>query len=131
MNKFILPMVVAILLVGGAIFLVSGGQKETKKETKPNVTVVDGTQIIEIKAKGGYLPRRSVATAGLPTILRVNTIGTFDCSAVISIPSLKINATLPPSGTTDFDLGAPPVGLLSGSCGMGMFPFEIGFEDKD
>ncbi len=93
-----------------------------------NVSVVDGKQIIEIDARGGYSPRRSTAKAGLPTILRFKTSGTFDCSSSIRIPSLNISKILPQTGTTDVEVGSQNIGKLQGSCGMGMYPFEIDFE---
>jgi hypothetical protein len=92
-----------------------------------NVSVVDDVQIVELQAKGGYWPRKSVAQAGVPTILRFNTKGTFDCSSYIRIPSLKIAKALPQTGQTDIDLGIQEKGVFRGSCGMGMYPFEIEF----
>jgi hypothetical protein len=92
-----------------------------------NVSVEGGVQIIDLRAKGGYSPRTSVATAGIPTVIRFNTNGTYDCSAAVSIPSLKIQKLLVPSGTTDMDIGTPIAGILQGSCSMGMYPFEIEF----
>ena len=89
---------------------------------------MDGKQIIEIKAKGGFLPRESVAKAGITTVLRLNTNGTFDCSSSVRIPSMNISKVLPSTGTTDIDLGSPNVTTLHGSCGMGMYPFEIKFQ---
>lgn len=97
-------------------------------EIENNVSILDGKQIVEIKAKGGYLPVRSVAKAGIPTILRVNTNGTFDCSSSIRIPSMDISRNLPMSGITDIDIGIQPVGFFHGTCGMGMYPFEIDFQ---
>jgi plastocyanin domain-containing protein len=120
-------MVIAVLALGGYIVSNLGGQ-----ETGPapstlgsNVSVVDGTQIITLSAKGGYQPKRSVAAAGLPTILRVNTNGTFDCSSALRIPSLKVSENLPMNGTTDIKLGTLSAGTIPGNCGMGMYPFEI------
>jgi len=98
------------------------------EENFNNVSIVDGKQIIEIRAKGGYVPVHSVAKAGIPTILRVDTNGTFDCSSTIRIPSMKINQNLPMSGTTDIDLGVQKIGIFQGTCGMGMYPFDIKFE---
>jgi len=94
-----------------------------------NVSVVDGKQIIEIRAKGGYQPRKSIAKAGMPTILRFNTNSTFDCSSLIRIPSLDISKALPQTGTTDIDIGVSQVGELNGACGMGMYPFEVDFQN--
>ena len=128
MNKTVLSIIVAIVLIGGAVALTKIGPKDGSDAIPNNVFIVDGKQIIEIKAKGGYIPRKSIATAGLPTILRFNTKGTVDCSMVVLIPSLGISKNLPISGVTDIDLGAPAVGKLAGSCGMGMFPFELDFE---
>ena len=93
-----------------------------------NVSIIDGTQIIEIKAKGGYTPKESIAKAGIPTIIRFNTNGTFDCSSSVRIPSMNIFKNLKPSGTTDIDLGTQKTGKIPGSCGMGMYPFKIEFK---
>ncbi len=93
-----------------------------------NVTIVDGKQIIEINAKGGYQPRKSIAKAGIPTIIRFNTKGTFDCSSSVRIPSMNISKLLPQTGSTDIDIGSGKLGTLQGSCGMGMYPFEVEFQ---
>ncbi len=97
-------------------------------EANNNVTTQDGKQVIVLTAKGGYTPRRSTAKAGVPTVLRVDTNGTFDCSIAIRIPELKLGKNLPPTGKTDIDLGSPKAGLLTGTCSMGMYPFEIDFQ---
>lgn len=122
---FLITIFVGIILLGGGFLLLQ--QQSVPEAVANNVTIVDGTQIIEITAKGGYLPRISSATAGLPTVLRFNTRGTFDCSSAIRIPSLNITSNLPPSGATDISVGTPQAGTLQGSCGMGMYPFEIQF----
>ncbi len=128
----ILSVLVAGLIIGGAIYFSGKSPSEPREEIQVenvnNVSIVDGKQIVEIKAKGGYQPRKSVAKAGLPTILRFNTHGTFDCTSVVSIPSMNINQNLPPSGITDIDLGTQKVSTLQGTCGMGMYPFDIKFE---
>ena len=117
------------LLIVGAILWV-GNNKErdvSPKENPNNVVVVDGKQIITIKAKGGFTPDVSIAKAGLPTVLRFETSGTFDCSASVRIPSLNISKVLPQFGSTDIDIGVPAVVYLEGSCGMGMYPFQVDF----
>jgi plastocyanin domain-containing protein len=81
-----------------------------------------------LRAKGGFSPIHSIAKANIPTILRVDTEGTFDCSSVIRIPSLDLSENLPMSGTTDIDIGVQKVATLDGTCGMGMYPFDIKFE---
>lgn len=121
-------IIIAGVIIGGAILLMSSrGGVPSQQENIQNVSIVDGKQIVEIKAKGGYTPRISKAKAGIPTILRFNTNGTFDCSASVRIPSMSISQVLPNSGSTDIDLGNPKVGIVQGTCGMGMYPFEINF----
>lgn len=139
-NSTGISIIVAGLLIAGAIYITSNknqtqstsqddnkSEKERQNENIQNVSIVEGKQIIEIKAKGEYTPRRSIAKAGIPTIIRFNTSGTFDCSSFVRIPSMNISKILPNSGITDIDIGNQPVGTLQGSCGMGMYPFEIQF----
>lgn len=130
MNKIILSIIVALSLIaiGFMVARKPVGNVDSTAAQNYNVKMEGGTQIVELKAKGGYIPRVTLAKAGVPTILRMNTNGTFDCSSSIRIPSLNISKNLPPSGLTDIDLGTQPVGTFQGSCGMGMYPFEIIFE---
>jgi plastocyanin domain-containing protein len=93
-----------------------------------NVSIVNGRQIIEITARGGYYPGVSTAKAGIPTIIRFKTNGSFDCSSSVRIPSLNFSKLLPQSGNTDVDAGSPSPGKLLGTCGMGMYRFEIDFQ---
>ena len=129
MKGIIIALAIAVALIWGAVALSNKKPKIESMINENNVTMVDGKQIIEIKAKGGYSPRRSVAKAGVPTILRVNTNGTLDCSSAIRIPTMNIGKNLPMSGTTEIDLGNPKIGILQGACGMGMYPFEIDFQN--
>lgn len=119
------------LIIAGAIVLVNSNNNDrpvvVDNQNADNVSIVDGKQIVEITAKGGYYPRVSAAKSGTPTTLRFNTRGTFDCSAAVRIPKLNITEYLPQSGVTDIDLGTQPRGTLQGTCGMGMYPFEIEF----
>ena len=129
MKATLISIFAVSMLIGGTFLLnrdnnqVSGGSQVIN-----NVSIVDGKQIIEIHAKGGYSPRSSVAKAGLPTILRFDTSGTFDCSSSVRIPSMNISKILPQTGSTDIDIGSKQVSILSGTCGMGMYPFEVNFK---
>ncbi len=131
MNKTALSIIGASLLIGGAILL-SGLRSDG--ETSPtaqvnNVSVSDGKQIVEIGAKGGYSPKRSIAKADTPTILRMKTNGTFDCSSAVSIPSMQFEKNLPASGVTDIEIPAQKAGTtLQGLCSMGMQRFEVAFQ---
>ena len=93
-----------------------------------NVSIVDGKQIISINAKGGYFPRMTIAKAGIPTVIKMNTRGTFDCSAALTIPNLSYRKVLPPSGETLIDVPPQQVGTsMRGLCGMGMYNFTVNF----
>lgn len=132
----------ALVLAGVAIFSAMyfsnnnqdyvGVEKNIKEniieENINNVSVVDDKQMIVLKAKGGFSPIHSIAKAGIHTILRLDTNGTFDCSSVVRIPSLNISENLPLSGSTDIDIGEQKIGTLQGTCGMGMYPFDIKFQ---
>ncbi|MEK7538766.1 MAG: sulfite exporter TauE/SafE family protein [Patescibacteria group bacterium] len=94
-----------------------------------NVSVIDGKQIITMKAKGGYTPSRTTANAGLPTVLQVETDSTFDCSSAFTIPSLKISKNLPPSGVTAIEIPPQKAGtVLDGRCVMGTYSFVLKFK---
>jgi sulfite exporter TauE/SafE len=99
----------------------------TPVNSSSNVGIVNGVQIIELKVKGGYSPQKSVAQANVPTIIKFETNATYDCSSSIIIPSLNITKYLPQTGSTDINIGSQSVGIFRGSCGMGMYPFEVDF----
>lgn len=125
MKATIVAVIVAVVIIGGAFMISKGGSKDVSAN---NVSMVDGKQVIEISAKGGYHPLKSVAKAGIPTVLRFDTNGTFDCSSSVRIPSMDISQTLPQTGTTDIDLGIPTVASIQGTCGMGMYRFTLDFQ---
>ena len=130
MKGTVISVIVAVVLIGGT-FMLTKGNSQTQADTQVatnNVTVVDGKQIIEISTKGGYQPRKSIAKAGIPTIIRFDTNGTFDCSSSVRIPSMNISKVLPQTGSTDIDVGTQKIATLQGTCGMGMYPFEIEFK---
>ena len=127
MKANIIASIIAVAIIGGAYFFVDGttssGSTNTNSKvaqvenTAPvhNVNIVNGKQIIEIKAKGGYQPRKSIAKAGIPTILRFDTSGTFDCSSSVRIPIMGISKALPQTGTTDIEIGIPQAITLQGT----------------
>lgn len=128
MNRLtILSILIAVGIIVSA-FVFSDAPTNSDVIPENNVVVEDGVQIVEVRAKGGYIPEKSVAAAGIPTTLRLTTSGTFDCSSIVRIPSLSLTKNLPPTGSLDIDLGIPEKGLFRASCGMGMYPFEIDFQ---
>lgn len=128
MNRLTILSVLIAAGIIAAAFMLSDARPAPDPVLENNVSVVDGVQIVQINAKGGYVPERSVATSGIPTLVRFVTNGTFDCSSIVRIPSLDVTENLPASGSLDINIGTPEKGLFRGSCGMGMYPFEIDFQ---
>ena len=134
MKKSNITIIISIIFVGLLIFFatnyskVSFSTNTNLKNIEKNVNIENGKQIIKITAKGGYNPRHSIAKAGIPSVLRIDTKGTYDCTAIVRIPGLNILKNLPMYGVTDIDLGIQEKGIIEGTCGMGMYPFDIKFE---
>jgi len=128
MKIIVISIITSTILIGGAFMLTKNSQPRIDTQVViNNVTIVNSKQIITINAKGGYQPRKSIAKAGIPTIIRFDTNGTFDCSSSLRIPSMNISKILPQTGSTDIDIGIQQVATLQGTCGMGMYPFEVEF----
>lgn len=130
MKGNVIAILIAVAIIGVA-FMLSGDdpQEEGGESVAPqNLSIENGVQVIEIRAKGGYSPRKTIAVADMPTVIRFDTKGTFDCSSALTIPSLGIQKNLPMNGTTDIDIGTPQAGTLFGSCSMGMYRFEVVFK---
>lgn len=133
-----ITIILALILVAMLIFFASnsGPKKISTDNTNTrvdiavaSVQIVDGKQIIEVTARGGYNPREITAKAGVPTILRMKTSGTFDCSASFVIPALGVQKMLPATGVTDFEIPAQiPGSTIHGTCGMGMYSLNINFQ---
>ncbi len=129
-TRLIISLAVSAVLIGWAFWFASlKPSAEDPGAAAPTAAIVDGKQFIDITAKGGYSPRVVAAKAGIPTVLRVSTDGTFDCSASVVIPKLSYQKILQPSGTEDIEISAEQAqGTLQGLCGMGMYNFQIKFQ---
>lgn len=129
-KKIIAFVGVIFILTSGVVWFTRQLTTDTNDTAldSSNVTVVDGKQIITITAKGGYSPRITNAKADMPTVLKLDTRGTFDCSSAVTIPSLSYRANLPPSGQTSIDIPPQKDGtVMKGLCSMGMYNFQIRF----
>lgn len=131
MNKIIIACIAfTILAVGGIVMLLNGNETPTVATStgQTNVAVVDGKQIIQINAKGGYAPRVTVAKANMPTVINVQTNGTFDCSSALTIPAVGFRKNLPATGVTPIEIPAQQAGAtVKGVCSMGMYNFAVNF----
>lgn len=129
MKATIISAIIGIAVIMGAVLLAKSNGPGPVPENVNNVSEVDGKQIIDINVKGGYSPRVSSAKAGVPTVIRMTTQGTFDCSIAVSIPSLKYRKNLPSTGVTDIEIPVQSAGTkLQGLCAMGMYSFVVNFE---
>ncbi len=129
MKSTILSIVIGVALIGAAVLFSNDNEQPLSSEDSTNVSIQEGKQIIEIKAKDGYSPNVTIAKADVPSVIKMSTSGTFDCSAAVSIPSLAIQESLPSTGTTEIEVPPQKAGTkLQGTCGMGMQNFEIAFE---
>src|SRR3990167_5793832 len=114
-KPILISIVVSVLLIGGAFWLAT----QSGTAASGTATIVDGIQYVDISAKGGYSPRVVTATAGLPTVLRVQTSGTFDCSASLVIPKLSYQKFLQPSGTEEISIPSEQAqGTMQGLCSI-------------
>ncbi len=129
MKTTAIAILIGVVIIGGAIWY--SGRKNTGSVAiadAHNVSVSDGKQIVAIDVKGGYLPKVSTAKSDMPTVLRMTTNGTFDCSSGVTIPSLGYRKILPQSGTTDIEVPPQKAGTtLDGVCVMGMYHFTVNF----
>jgi plastocyanin domain-containing protein len=132
MRKSIALVALSVLSIGAVGFLFSKTEKGTitsnVQNQSRNVNEKDGIQYIHINARGGYMPKMSIAKAGIPTKLIVKTENTYDCSAALVIRSINYQKILSPTGEEIVDLGSPKAGRLNGTCGMGMYSFGIEFK---
>ncbi|QQS60097.1 cupredoxin domain-containing protein [Candidatus Falkowbacteria bacterium] len=129
---------IVIALIGGIIVLSNitsqpkvvyyGDSNNSSVEPSTNVSMDGEKQIVEITAKGGYSPSKSSAKAGVPTIIRVITNGTYDCSSALRIKSLGYSKNLPATGTTDIEVPPQVPGTtIKALCSMGMYNFTVQF----
>lgn len=137
-TKFIAgAIVLAGIIIGGVLFSrgvntdnsAAAGVIQTGSASTGQAVIEDGVQYVDITARGGYAPRVTKAKAGMPTVIRVQTENTYDCSSSLVVPDIGYQTSLPASGTTEITVPADKTqGTLRGLCAMAMYQFEIDFE---
>jgi len=128
LQKFIVT--ISILLSLGLIYIAFSIESPTSAPTSNQAVVIEnGTQYINVFARAGYSPRVIKAKANMPTVLKMETKGTYDCSTAFVIPDLNYQQFLPATGITRIDIPIEKtVGSLTGTCSMGMYYFTVEFE---
>lgn len=127
----IIATVVAVVLVGVVLFggRGSGGGDTGGVAAVGSAVMEDGVQVVDITARAGYSPRVTKAKAGVPTVIRMNTNGTYDCSMALAIPDLDYQSYLKPTGVEEIQVTAEKAqGILRGMCSMAMYHFQVDFE---
>lgn len=136
MKAFIISILISGVLIGGVVLLLSRGDEKTvtqdgnyaSQTSTPNVSVVDGKQIVEITAQGTYSPKRTIAKSNVPTVIKITTNNTFNCIKSLNFPSLGLRKFLPPTGETLVELPEQkPGSVVKGICSMGMYSFAVNF----
>ena len=131
MNKLILgSIVLTFVAIGGIVLLLRSNEIEVPltSDGSTNVSLVDGKQIIQINAKGGYAPRVTTAKANMPTVINVQTNRTYDCSSSLSVAAVGFRKILPATGVTPIEIPSQQPGtIVKGVCAMGMYHFAVNF----
>ena len=129
MNKIITgSIILTVIAIGGIAMLLRNGGTEAPVATgnQANVAITGGKQVIQINAKGGYAPRVTVAKANTPTVINVQTNGTFDCSSALTVPMVGFRKNLPATGVTPIEIPPQqPGATIKGVCSMGMYSFAV------
>lgn len=127
--KYTFFALLSALIIFMFAVMIGGESDPVKNNNSPaSPKIENGKQIIEIRAKGGYTPEETVAQADIPSVIKMKTQATFDCSASLLIPALGFRTFLPASGVTDVPVPAQKPGTtLTATCGMGMYSFRIQF----
>lgn len=120
---------ITMLISAGLIWTVLSPSSKPQSDGNTNVVRVEnGVQYISVFARGGYSPNQIEAKANIPTVIEVETKGTYDCSAALTIPQLNYQEFLPSSGVTEIKVPAErAVNSLNLLCSMGMYGATINF----
>jgi plastocyanin domain-containing protein len=122
-----LGIVISLGLIWGALSI-NPEQGTTTANSGSVVREENGVQYIKILARGGYSPKQINAKANMPTVLEIETKGTYDCSASLTIPQLNYQKFLDPTGLVKIDVPKDEAkGPLNILCSMGMYSSTINF----
>lgn len=133
-KSIVMAIIVSIGLIFGAVILTTepSGIPAGNEDIRGGVgepVIENGVQYIDITARGGYSPRITKAKAGVPTVIRMATKNSYDCSIALVIPDIDYQEYLPQTGVTEIEVPAEKaVGTLQGLCSMAMYQFQIEFE---
>jgi plastocyanin domain-containing protein len=127
-NLYKLSIVLACTVFALVLITATSKSNNQSEFNSSAVKTIDGVQYISLSAGLGYTPNRIMASASLPTKLKIKTNNTYDCTAYLNIPKLNIKKFLPPTGTTEIALdNLKPGEEIEGFCGSDTYKFVIRF----
>lgn len=92
------------------------------KDNGSDVKIIEGKQNVEITAtNSGYKTDTKSIKVGVPVKLTVVSKNVQSCARSFAIPSLNVNKLLPSNGKEIIEFTPTKTGLLTFSCGMGMY----------
>lgn len=79
-------------------------------------------QVVNIQvSSNGYSPNNITLKKGIPTRLILTTNGTGGCARAFTIPGLRLQKILPPTGVETLEFTPAKTGPLVFTCSMGMY----------
>lgn len=127
----VLVLLIALTSINGALVLAGSNYSLDKwtwafKQSFLTKSVDLVQQEVNIKVTGsGYTPSKLAAKSGERLTLNLQTENNYSCTSVFTIPQLGISKQLPVTGDTEISFIPQKPGLLTFSCGMGMFAGTI------
>lgn len=107
--------------ISWAAFSRSNTAATTQTADDPNVRLVNGKQIVNMKVVGlTYSPHKFTVKQGIPVEWQIDGTGAQGCAQVITVPSLGITKYLATTGITTIAFTPTQAGTIPFSCTMGM-----------
>lgn len=97
----------------------------------PNVTLVDGVQVVKMTEKGnGYSPNKFTIQKDVPVRWEIEATAPYSCASSLVVPKLNIRKNLV-QGKNIIEFTAKETGKIPFSCSMGMYTGSFNVVDKN
>ena len=125
-------MSVTQLAVVGADLAVAAGLGWWFFGPKPTAEAAEagGVQEVRVTVRGGYIPNRIRARAGVPLRLVFDRQESGDCTSRVVFPDFGVSAELPAFGRASVEVTPPAAGEYGFACGMNMIHGTLVVEDQ-
>jgi hypothetical protein len=129
--KYLFMAVIFVLMISAGYLVAcssNSGDSSVSEDSAQETVDLEGKQVVEIIARGGYSPESVDVEALVPTVLLIKSQNAFGCERAFRLPQFKFGTTLPVNGETYIELGTFEAGTkIVGTCSMGMYSFIINF----